>query len=646
MSEAAPPPPEQVVTQMIFGKWVAMALSVAARLRLADALAAGPKAVGDLAAETRTHAPSLYRVLRALASVGVFAEDAGGRFRQTPLSEVLRSSVPGSMRAVADYCGADWSWRPWGHLLDSVRTGRTAFDEVFGEQAFEYLAKHPAESAVFNEGMTGFSMQASPAVAEAYDFSPFGTIVDVGGGHGHLLCTILAKYPASNGVVFDAPHVVEGAKPRIAEAGLADRCRAEGGDFFRAVPAGDAYVMKHILHDWPDDKAGVILRNCRAAAKPGAKLLYRIGLNPYHEGAPHGRDSDEAPAGRAAPDRQPSAGRVPGLPPPGREGPVARRLAPAPGRPPPHPGPGGRGRRAVSDHRPGRPPPLERSRPGRADRPPQGQPVRAQAGPRTAGRAAGRPGKAAAGRRGVDRAEGGPVRGRPVGRAGLPPDRVGLAAGPGLHPPGPSPVPPPGGRPGDPGPVEKNFRRRVARLRRAHPGKAVEVWAEDEARLGLKPIARRIWSRKGQRPRSGGRTRYDWLYVYGFAHPRTGRTFAVIRPRVNADRMGEALAAFAAHADPAGGKVLVVLVDNAGWHVAKRLVVPPNVVLHFLPPCTPELQPAEPLWPLVREAVVNRSIGRIDRLRAILRVRLAYLAGHPEVVQPVIGFRWAARLEQ
>ena len=266
-------PPEVVVTQMIFGKWVAMAVSVAAKLRVADALAAGPKSAADLAAETGTHAPSLYRVLRALAGVGVFAEGADGRFAQTPLSAVLRSDVPGSMRALADYCGADWSWRPWGHLLDAVRTGRTAFDAVFGEPVFEYLAKHPDESAVFNEGMTGFSMQEAPAVAEAYNFSPFDTVVDVGGGHGHLLCTILKKYAGPRGVVFDAPHVAEGATPRIAAAGLADRCRAEGGDFFASVPAGDAYVLKHIVHDWPDDKAAAILRNCRAAAKPGAKLV-------------------------------------------------------------------------------------------------------------------------------------------------------------------------------------------------------------------------------------------------------------------------------------------------------------------------------------------------------------------------------------
>jgi hypothetical protein len=289
MSDNAPPPPEAVITQIIFGKWVAMALSVASKLRVADELATGPKTIAELAEKTGTHAPSLFRVLRALASVGVFAEDEDGCFRQTPQSELLRTGVPGSMRAVADYCGSDWSWRPWGKLLETVRTGRTAFDEVFGEQVFEYLAKHSDESAVFNEGMTGFSMQESPAVAEAYDFSSFGTIVDVGGGHGHLLCTILKKHPGRKGVVFDAPHVVEGASPRIAEAGLAGRCRAEGGDFFKAVPPGDAYVMKHIIHDWPDDRSTTILRNCRKAANPGAKLILAEMVIPPGNGPSQGK---------------------------------------------------------------------------------------------------------------------------------------------------------------------------------------------------------------------------------------------------------------------------------------------------------------------------------------------------------------------
>ena len=190
------------------------------------------------------------------------------------------------------------------------------------------------------------------------------------------------------------------------------------------------------------------------------------------------------------------------------------------------------------------------------------------------------------------------------------------------------------------------MRGRLKRLRTANPKKAVEVWAQDEARLGLKPIARRVWAPRGQRPRSCGRTRYQWLYVYGFVRPNTGNTFGVLLPRVKTERMSEALSAFAAHADPEGKKVLVVPVDNAGWHKAKALVVPPNVVLHFLPPCTPELQPAEPLWPLVREAVANRSLGRIDRLRDIVRDRWHYLTEHPDEVQPRIGFHWAVGLER
>jgi hypothetical protein len=267
-------PPDAALAQLVFGKCVAMAISVAAKLRVADLLADGPQSVAELAAATKAHAPSLYRLLRALASVGVFAELDDGRFTLTPMGEYLRTGVKGSLRGVADYCGSDWSWRAWGQLLDSVRTGRTAFDTVFGEPVFDHLAKHPDESAVFNEGMTGFSSNIAPAVAEAYDFAAFKTVVDVGGGHGVLLTTILRTHPGVAGIVFDAPHVASGAEDAIREAGLAGRCRAVGGDFFRGVPAGgDAYLMKHIIHDWPDDRAATILRNCREAVNPGGKLL-------------------------------------------------------------------------------------------------------------------------------------------------------------------------------------------------------------------------------------------------------------------------------------------------------------------------------------------------------------------------------------
>jgi len=190
------------------------------------------------------------------------------------------------------------------------------------------------------------------------------------------------------------------------------------------------------------------------------------------------------------------------------------------------------------------------------------------------------------------------------------------------------------------------LRRRVGRLRAAHPGKVVEVWAEDEARLGLKPVTRRVWWLKGHRPMSCGRARYEWLYVYGFARPATGQTFTVILPRVQVERMADALVAFAAHADPGGTKVRVLVVDNAGWHRAKRLAVPANVRLHFLPPCTPELQPAEPFWALVREAVANDTFDRLaDRRRVIWR-RCRRLAEDRATVPGAIGFRWATRLER
>ena len=189
------------------------------------------------------------------------------------------------------------------------------------------------------------------------------------------------------------------------------------------------------------------------------------------------------------------------------------------------------------------------------------------------------------------------------------------------------------------------MRRRVRRLRAAHPGKVVEVWAEDEARLGLKPITRRVWWLKGCRPRSSGRTRYEWLYVYGFARPRTGETFTVILPRVKVERMAEALAAFATHADPDGTKILLLVVDRAGWHTARRLAVPANVVLPFLPPCTPELQPDEPFWALVREAVANDTFDRLADLRRVVRRRCRRLAADRATVKGAIGFHWAVNLE-
>ena len=184
----------------------------------------------------------------------------------------------------------------------------------------------------------------------------------------------------------------------------------------------------------------------------------------------------------------------------------------------------------------------------------------------------------------------------------------------------------------------------MGELRREHPDKAIELWAEDEARLGLKPIARRVWAVKGRRPTASGRTKYQWLYVYGFVHPASGRNLELILPAANADWMGLAVEEFTRWADPAGAKLLVVLVDNAGWHVARALMVPPDVVLHPLPPCTPELQPAEPLWPLVREGVANRGFAELEELEPVLEARCRWLIDHPEVVRGAVGFHWAVAL--
>jgi hypothetical protein len=184
----------------------------------------------------------------------------------------------------------------------------------------------------------------------------------------------------------------------------------------------------------------------------------------------------------------------------------------------------------------------------------------------------------------------------------------------------------------------------MAGLRRDHPGKVVELWAEDEARLGLRPIARRVWAVKGRRPTAHGRTRYRWLYVYGFVHPASGRNLELILPAADTDWMAAALEEFARWADPGGIKLLVVLVDNAGWHVAERLIPPPNVVLHRLPPCTPELQPAEPLWPLVREAVANEGYDDLGAMEPVLVERCRWLIDHPETVRGAVGFGWAVAL--
>jgi SAM-dependent methyltransferase len=266
--------PFLTLQDLIMGKWLAQAVGVAAKLGVADLLKDGPRSCEELADATQSNPTALYRVLRALASVGVFAEGDDGRFMLTPSAEFLRSDIPRSLRAVATLGVEEWTWRPWGDLLGCVRSGGPAFERTFGMPAFDYLAKHPDAAAVFDEAMTGWSMQNSAAVAAAYDFSGIGTLMDVGGGHGYLLATILAANPSLKGVLYETPAVCEGARARLAAEGLADRCRVVEGDFFAEAPGGaDACILKSVIHDWDDARATNVLRNCRRALGPGGRVL-------------------------------------------------------------------------------------------------------------------------------------------------------------------------------------------------------------------------------------------------------------------------------------------------------------------------------------------------------------------------------------
>jgi hypothetical protein len=253
------------------GILAAQAIHVASKLRIPDLLASGPKTIAELASKCGAHPPTLERLLRALASLEMFAPTPDGRFRNTPLTEVLRTDHPQSRRDGALFLPASFLWRPLGELYESVRTGEPTFPVIFGQRFFEYLADHPEDASLFNSVMT--QGIAAPAVLAAYDFSRFERLVDVGGGQGALLRDILAATPSLQGVLFDLPQVVAGAS-EVLKGDLGARSQIVGGNFFDSVPGGaDAYLLKGVLHDWPDDDAVSILRNTRAAIRPDGTLL-------------------------------------------------------------------------------------------------------------------------------------------------------------------------------------------------------------------------------------------------------------------------------------------------------------------------------------------------------------------------------------
>jgi len=267
------PPPTQLM-QMLFGFAASRAIGVSAELCIADLLKDGPKTAEELAQQTGVHARSLYRVLRACASIGVYSEDNEKRFSLTPLAEPLVSDAPGSLRAFAEMITCDWQFQTWAELPYSVKTGKPSFEKVFGKSSFEYFWSDEKAGRVFNDAMTSNSAFASVATVNAYDFSSISKLVDVGGGHGFLLASILAKYGNLKGVLYDMPDIVAQAEKLLSEHGVTNRCATVGGDFFKSVPTGgDAYIMKHIIHDWNDAQCVALLQNCRKAMTDNGKIL-------------------------------------------------------------------------------------------------------------------------------------------------------------------------------------------------------------------------------------------------------------------------------------------------------------------------------------------------------------------------------------
>jgi O-methyltransferase domain/Dimerisation domain len=267
------PPAHVSIMQLLNGAHVAGAVSCLAELGIPDLLEAGPKSAEELAGQTGTNPQALYRLMRATACVGVLAEGPEGTFSETPMSAVLRSNANPSLRALAIMGGREWHGRGWSRLEYCVRTGKQALDQVYGAHIFEYLRQNPEEAQIFHDTMTALSMIDGPAVAAAYSFDGIHSVVDVGGGHGLLLATILARNPHLKGTLYEVPHVVDGCRNGPLTP-VMERCTLVSGDMFSSVPAGaDAYVMKHIIHDWPDDLCVKILTACRKGVNPGGKLL-------------------------------------------------------------------------------------------------------------------------------------------------------------------------------------------------------------------------------------------------------------------------------------------------------------------------------------------------------------------------------------
>lgn len=272
--------PADELTRIMSGFWYTQAVYVAAQLNIADQLRDGPQNVEILAESTGTNARALYRLLRALASLGIFVEDEQRRFALTPMANCLRSDVTGSLRPLAILRGG-LQYECWGQLLYSIQTQRSAFEKIHGTPLFDFLSRDPERGRLFDSAMTGVHGRETAAMLEAYDFSGIRTLADVGGGNGSVLSAVLTHYPDMRGILFDLPAVTERAKANLEAAGLTERCQVAPGSFFEAVTSGaDAYLLRHVFHDWEDEQSVAILRNCRKVMEPDGKLLVVEGLVP------------------------------------------------------------------------------------------------------------------------------------------------------------------------------------------------------------------------------------------------------------------------------------------------------------------------------------------------------------------------------
>lgn len=269
-----PTSPETVMHRLLIGAWVAQTIAAVADVGVADALADGPLSIDDLAGKVGADPDALRRALRAVMSKGIFAQCDDGRYKLTPLADLLRSDAPVPMAPLARFVGARQEREHWSALTEAIKTGTSRVCALRGKSFFDYLGDDLEYSQIFNDAMTSISAYVNVPVVEAYDFKQFDTIVDVAGGHGRLLAAILESAPAARGVLFDLPEVVAGASPLLEELRVADRVQLAKGSFFEEIPAGgDAYLLKHIIHDWSDDASLRILKNVRHAATTDAALL-------------------------------------------------------------------------------------------------------------------------------------------------------------------------------------------------------------------------------------------------------------------------------------------------------------------------------------------------------------------------------------